>query len=31
MVNALVRAVEYPPMLGQQRIVDVPAIKNARP
>lgn len=30
MVNALVRAVEYPPMLGHQRIVDVPAIKNAR-
>lgn len=30
MVNALVRAVENPPLLGQRRIVDVPAIKSAR-
>jgi len=30
MVNALVRAVENPPLLGQRRIVDVPAIKIAR-
>jgi nucleoside-diphosphate-sugar epimerase len=30
MVNALVRAVENPPVLGQRRIVDVPAIKSAR-
>ncbi len=30
MVNALVRAVENPPLLGQRRIVEVPAIKSAR-
>jgi uncharacterized protein YbjT (DUF2867 family) len=30
MVNALVRAVENPPLLGQRRIVDVPAIKSGR-
>ena len=30
MVNALVRAVENPPLLGQRRIVDVPGIKSAR-
>lgn len=30
MVTALVRAVENPPVLGRQRIIDVPAIKNAR-
>jgi uncharacterized protein YbjT (DUF2867 family) len=30
MVNALVRAVENPPLNGRQRIVAVPEIKNAR-
>ena len=30
MVNALVRAVENPPLAGQQRIVEVPEIKRAR-